>query len=538
MATETKNCDVCGSKDNRKVFENGSEYCFTPDCGFNKLKARQKSNLEIKDTSLLQGSLNGLPSRKISQEICELFGYMQGTDEYNNPVHIENYHHKVTGEILAQKLRYPNKTFAWKNASAEKECGLFGQHLWSNKYTKMIIVTEGAIDAMSYAEVTQGKYPVVSINKGAASAVNDLRKSFDFLLGFETIVLAFDNDEAGKLATQQCAELFPPGRVKIATLPMKDLNEMLVAGRIADIIRMPFSAREYRPDGIVSLSDITLEQIKKAVPRGLPLPYPKLDEMIRGLNKGRLTLVAAGSGIGKTTFMKQLGKYLLDNSTDLKIANIFLEENMLFTVQSFIALDNNCPAYKFVENPDSIPDWKIQKSLDKFKDRMTFYEHFGSLSLERLEIIVEFLVQAYKIDFIFLDHISILVSGLESSREGERKDIDRIMTALRSIVARTGVGILAAVHVKRGKDYNEGDQVSLTDLRGSGSLEQLSDVVLALERDQQGNDPNTLLLRVLKNRISGNVGQADNLVYNSDSGLLELQKGLGSLTFNAPNDDI
>jgi twinkle protein len=92
-----------------------------------------------------------------------------------------------------------------------------------------------------------------------------------------------------------------------------------------------------------------------------------------------------------------------------------------------------------------------------------------------------------KVDFIVLDHISIVTSGIESSSEGERKDIDILMTRLRSLIEETGIGIVAIVHLKRvnGKNFNEGAQVSLSDLRGSGSLEQLSDNVIALERNQQ-----------------------------------------------------
>jgi twinkle protein len=61
------------------------------------------------------------------------------------------------------------------------------------------------------------------------------------------------------------------------------------------------------------------------------------------------------------------------------------------------------------------------------------------------------------------------------------------MTKLRSLAEETGVGIIAIVHLKRAKDktFNEGSQISLNDLRGSASLEQLSDNVIALERDQQ-----------------------------------------------------
>jgi twinkle protein len=64
--------------------------------------------------------------------------------------------------------------------------------------------------------------------------------------------------------------------------------------------------------------------------------------------------------------------------------------------------------------------------------------------------------------------------------------------------------------------------VSLSDLRGSGSLEQLSDNVIALERNQQSNASNRIQLRVLKCRETGASGEMDVLNYNKATGRLEL----------------
>jgi twinkle protein len=137
-----------------------------------------------------------------------------------------------------------------------------------------------------------------------------------------------------------------------------------------------------------------------------------------------------------------------------------------------------------------------------------------------------YLAKVCKVDFIMLDHISIVTSGMESSSEGERKDIDILMTKLASFTQETGVGVVAVVHLKRvnGKNFNEGGQVSLNDLRGSASLEQLSDNVWAIERDQQADAETSdmMTVRVLKNREVGDLGETDVLIYNRTTGRLEL----------------
>jgi twinkle protein len=115
---------------------------------------------------------------------------------------------------------------------------------------------------------------------------------------------------------------------------------------------------------------------------------------------------------------------------------------------------------------------------------------------------------------------------VESSSEGERKDIDMLMTALASLTQETGVGIITIAHLKRsqGKNFNEGGSPSLNDLRGSSALEQLSDNVYSMERNQQdeGGRKNCSLLRVLKCRAVGDTGEADTLEYNRATGRNEL----------------
>jgi twinkle protein len=139
---------------------------------------------------------------------------------------------------------------------------------------------------------------------------------------------------------------------------------------------------------------------------------------------------------------------------------------------------------------------------------------------------LRYLAVGCKCDFIILDHISIVVSGQESSSEGERKDIDILMTNLRSLVENTGVGVIAIVHLSKppGVSHEEGGRVTLSHLRGSGSLKQLPDNVVAMERDQQSDtksDESTI--RVLKNREFGELGLADTVVYDRETGRLRVQ---------------
>ena len=96
--------------------------------------------------------------------------------------------------------------------------------------------------------------------------------------------------------------------------------------------------------------------------------------------------------------------------------------------------------------------------------------------------------------------------------------IDQTMTRLRSLVERTGIALFLVSHLRRAtgdKNHEEGARVTLGQLRGSAAIAQLSDSVIALERDQQGgSEHNATTVRVLKNRYSGETGIASTLEYD------------------------
>ena len=154
-----------------------------------------------KDTAdFVSGTVTALAKRKLDVDTLQKFDYQIGT-AHKRPVQIANYYNK-DHELVAQKLRYPDKSFQWIGEA--KDAQLFGQHLWRDK-GRMVIVTEGEIDALSVSKVNQNKYPVVSVKTGAKGAKKDLLKELEWLEGFDSVVLMFDNDTAGKEAATECA---------------------------------------------------------------------------------------------------------------------------------------------------------------------------------------------------------------------------------------------------------------------------------------------------------------------------------------------
>ena len=127
--------------------------------------------------------------------------------------------------------------------------------------------------------------------------------------------------------------------------------------------------------------------------------------------------------------------------------------------------------------------------------------------------------------WIIVDHLHMLVSA--STEGDERRTIDSIMTKLRSIVEETGAGMILVSHLRRvdgNRGHENGVTVGLNHLRGSQSIAQLSDCVIALERNQQSEDEveaQTTHMRILKSRYTGDVGMSAHLLYDQDTGRLK-----------------
>jgi len=531
-------CPDCGSKDNLARYSDGHGYCFG--CG------RYESSTNVDkcggiaptpmNSRLIEAEPTPLNKRRISQETCRLFGY--GTSELNGePVQVATYCDEG-GLPVAQKIRFKSKDFRILGHSDQML--LYGRHLWKST-GRMVVVTEGEIDAMSVSQCQGNKWPVVSLPNGAHSAVKAIKKNLDWLEGFDSVVLMFDMDPAGQNAAQECAMLLSPGKAKIARLPEKDPNDMLVKGQTKEIIDAIWQAKVFRPDGIVAGNELW-ESISSPPESEACIDYPwsGLNDKTYGLRQRELVVLCSGSGIGKSSVCRELAHWLITNGQT--IGYIALEESVRRTALGLMGIHLNRPLHiEMATGSTEIPAADLKSAFESTvgSGRVFLYDHFGSMDSDNLLSRIRYMVRALGCDWIFLDHLSIVVSGLGDG--DERRLIDNTMTALRSLVEELGCGLILVSHLKRpeGRGHEEGAQTSLAQLRGSAAIGQLSDIVIGLERDQQdAEDCDKMRVRVLKNRFSGDTGSACVLTYDKDTGRLgesaDAAEGLQTVTDEQP----
>jgi len=522
-------CEHCGSSDANSLYTDGHSYCFA--CETYTPADKEKEivvAMEAHDTVFLEQSYRDLKKRGLTKKTCEFWGY--GISEYKGrAVQVANYRNRA-GELKAQKVRMPNKDF---NVIGNiKEVGLFGEHLWRDgKSGKFITICEGELDAMSLSQVMDNKWPVVSLPSGCTSAKKAIGKSIEWLSKYEYVLLMFDTDEAGQKAAKDCASVLPPNKCKIATLPMKDANEMLVAGKVKELVDAVWEAKTFRPDGIVAGTDVwdivTEDDSKDSV----PYPYIGMQDKTGGCRRGEITTVTAGSGIGKSQLAREFAYNLISNGRTL--GYIALEESVKRTALGLMSIEMNKPLHL---HNNTVSEEEMKHAFDATlgTGRVYLYDHWGSTDSDNLLDKIRYLVHGCGCEYIILDHISIVVSGLEGG--DERRLIDNTMTRLRALVEELNCGLILVSHLKRpsgDRGHEDGAQTSLSQLRGSAAIGQLSDMVIGLERDQQDTDnPHVSHVRVLKNRWSGETGLCCSLLYDTTTGRM------AETIFNEDEDDV
>jgi twinkle protein len=512
-------CPKCGSKNNLARYTDGHAHCFTPDCGYyEKAEGVATPMNNTMNNDLYVGQTTSLKDRGISQETASKYGVTTLTNNGMITKHVYPYFSSDKKHV-ANKIRTLPKEFTAQGNFGLSQ--LFGQQLFSGGQ-KYITICEGECDAMSTYEMMGSKWASVSIKNGVQSAVRDCKQNFEYLDSFENIIICFDNDNIGKATANKVAEIFSPNKCKIVNMELKDANEYLRAGQRQKFVQCWWNAKSHTPEGILRVSDIRDNLWKKKDRKTCPYPFDGLNEKLYGARTGELVTITSGTGMGKSSFMRELVYHFWKTTQD-NIGLIFLEEDAERTLQGVLGIHTNKQLHlDEVWEKENIED--LNKVVDEFdSDRLTIYNNsFGSLSDEQIMSRIRFMAKGCDCKWIFVDHLSLIMSAREDNNE--RKAIDLLMTKLRGLCHETKVGMFLVSHLRRldnDKGHEEGKQVSLSHLRGSHAIAQLSDAVIGMERNQQEEDEvsaNTSVIRVLKNRYAGITGIASYLLWSKENG--------------------
>lgn len=394
------------------------------------------------------------------------------------------------------------KRFYWRGSVTP---GVFGKEAFSPGSSKAITITEGALDAMSVHEMMG--WPAVAI-KSVDSAKSDLKADYEYINSFEKIYLCFDSDEPGQKAFTTAAMMFDFNKVyRVRMDRLKDANEYLQEGAQEEFKRVWWNSKRFTPDNIISAYseiDNLLDEAPLEAHAGYP--FKRLQEMTYGMRPGEVILLKAMEGIGKTEFIRAIEYHVL-KETNHNVGIIHLEENKTRAIKGLAGYELKMP----VHLPDSTLDPQQVKdayrALTRRDDRLNLYSHFGSEDPDDILNGIRFMAGVLDCRLIFLDHVSMIVSGIET--EDERKKLDYISTQLKMMAEQYGFTLVEISHV---------NDAGLT--RGSRNISKAADLVIKMERNitaENEQERNTTSLIVEKNRFAGLTGPAGAVYFDRET---------------------
>lgn len=522
-------CPMCSSSDAYASYDDGVGHCFS--CGKSKKENDMNENriapvVEYYSRVLVEDikEYRSFPisSRGISQEVVDHFGVkMSVTPEGFPESHF--YPYTKNGQVVSYRERKLPKDFIAHGDTKKLE--LFGQST-PGIGKKRIIITEGELDAMAVVQSMlscSGKIwgSVVSIS--SASNLNSLLEQRDFVNQYQEIAICFDMDDAGQSAVDKAAKMFDAGKVFIVKLPEKDPCDVLTKHGAEALNQAIFNAQVWSPAGIVFGEEVW--EKFKARQNVESVPYPTclngLNNKLKGLRHGEITLFTSGTGSGKSTVIKEIILDLLAK-TDDKVGLISLEESVGDTAEKFISMALKRP----VMDPPPLSEQELKAGFDQVfgDERLILLDHQGSVGDSSLIDKIEYMA-LMGCKYLVLDHITIAVSEGSEGLSGNEA-IDKVMSDLLKVVKKHNVwlGLISHLRKSQNKSFEEGNLASIDDIKGSGSIKQISFDIIAFARNLVAEDErerNTIKFRVLKSRFTGQTGDAGAAFYDKQTTRLE-----------------
>ncbi len=509
-----KRCPCGKSSDGWKEYKDGG-YCFV--CG------KKEFTKDDSDTKVLERdvgpkyeyNLQNLEFRGITKDTLRRYRAYVRVDKDGNPRQVEIPYGKAIN-LRKWNNESPGPKYKFEG---EGDHILGGSDIFPKGSAKAVTVCEGGLDGFSAFQLLGSQYPVVYV-RSASSAKKECQSAHEYLNSFERIYISFDNDEAGHKATEEVCKLFDINKVfNVKIDNFNDVNEMLQAGAGDKYVKMWWNAKRFVPDGFLSSYDEIAKVLEERPPEPLATyPWPSVQKATYGIFPAQFILVKAQTKIGKTEFISHIEDHILQ-TTDLNIGIIHIEDTKDRVIKRFATYELGRPVHlpdSFATN-EEVLDAYIKRT--KRDNRVHIYSHFGSKDPAIIVDAIRYLIAVAGCRIVFLDHVSMVVSGLAD--EDERKVLDALGTNLATLANDLDAVIFGVSHV------NDAGRT-----RSSRIMEQVAHVILNLERDKTADDlieRNTTKVTIEGNRLGSITGRMADLVFDPKTWRIEEKKELAQL---------
>ncbi len=391
------------------------------------------------------------------------------------------------------KHRGRGKKF-WLSGSENRDSiGLYGWHAASTR--KYLLIVEGEVDAWSAHQMLGGSVSVVSVPNGVNDAAKRVLMDLEKIEKYERVTIMFDADPQGREAQEKVLEVLPGAYSASHATGFKDASDYLQAGATQAFKEAFWGAVSVAPSGFLDKGEIIsrtrdfLTNPDQSI--GLSFGFEGLDEMLGGQRPGEVITWAAGTGGGKSTIMRNL----LWKLTTAGIKTLYLPFEDLteaaMTQLAQLELGRNVLRLPQEERTPELMD-SIGSVMERMLEHLTIVTQFQWKEADEVIKKLEYGIRRYATRVVVIDHITWLA---EASQEDSRQVLERVMPALKSLSTRFGVTIHLVTHLSRDSRDKDDTEPSLSRLKNSTAIQQISDAVLGLTGKRDQNLVKVVLLK-------------------------------------------
>lgn len=240
---------------------------------------------------------------------------------------------------------------------------------------------------------------------------------------------------------------------------------------------------------------------------GIPTHFLDLDRIINGLNDSHLIIVAARPAMGKTAFALNIAEQVCFKSK-VPVGIFSLEMTAEQLLHRIITSQAEVESEKIKTGSLTGAEFqRIVSSVGQMQEQLMVIDDQPGLKITDLRARARRMKEAYGVGLIVIDYLQLISgSGTTRTMENRQNEISEISRMLKTLARELNIPIICLSQLSRKVEDRVGHRPLMSDLRESGSIEQDSDIVIFLLRQEYYNPdskPGLAEVIIAKNRHGG-----------------------------------
>ncbi len=261
---------------------------------------------------------------------------------------------------------------------------------------------------------------------------------------------------------------------------------------------------------------------------GVPTGFPALDNVLAGLHKSDLIILAARPSVGKTTLALDIARNAaVKYKIPVGIFSLEMSANQL--TQRMLSAQSHVDAWKLRTGKITREEDfnKIRDSLDELSKAPIYIDDQAGNSIIKMKSVARRLKSEFGLGLIVIDYLQLMTTS--KNYDSMVNQVTEISRSLKGLARELDVPVLALSQLSRAVE-SRGGKPRLSDLRDSGSIEQDADVVMFIHREDRSgtrtDSESTGLAEVLiEKHRNGPLGKVDLFFDEKNSTFLSIEKG-------------